>query len=232
VELEVGGHAVRISNPDRVYFPARGETKVDLARYYLSVGDGIVRALRERPCMLHRFPDGTAGERIYQKRLPKHAPEWMDTVHITFPSGRTAQMPVMADAAHLVWGVNLGVIDFNPWPARRADLDHPDELRVDLDPQPGVPFDGVREVAGLVHDVLVELGYEGYPKTSGSRGIHINVRIEPRWTFPEVRRAALALARDVEGRAPTMCPKRKKNATYDDIIIASPWAKWPNLSTP
>ena len=202
VDGEVRG--VRITNPDKVFFPARGETKLDLARYFLAVGAGALRGVLERPTVLKRFPNGATEEPFFQKRVPPQRPEWIETVRVTFPSGRHADELCPVDVAHIVWAANLGCLDLNPWAVRRADVDHPDELRVDLDPQPGVPFDGVREIAGLVHDVLVELGYEGYPKTSGSRGIHINVRIEPRWDFLECRRAALALAREVERRAPDL----------------------------
>src|ERR1700760_1342321 len=179
VELSVGTRTVRISNPDRVYFPARGETKLDLARYYLSVGDGIVRALRERPCMLHRFPDGTEGQRIYQKRLPKGAPDWVETVEVSFPSGRTAAELCVTELASVIWAVQMSTVEFHPWPSRRADTERPDELRVDLDPQPGTGFAEAKVVAEVVHEVLTDLGAVGWPKTSGSKGIHIYVRIEP-----------------------------------------------------
>jgi len=179
-ELEVDGHTVAISNPDKVFFPARGETKLDLARYYVAVGQGALRGVYERPTVLKRFPDGALGEPFFQKRVPEQRPEWIETVRVSFPSGRSADELCPVDVAHIVWAVNLGCLDLNPWPVRRADVDHPDELRVDLDPQPGVDFDVVRRVAGLVHDALDAHGLLGYPKTSGSRGIHVNVRIEPR----------------------------------------------------
>jgi len=204
IEVEVGGRVVRISNPDRVYFPARGETKLDLARYYISVGDGILRALRERPCMLHRFPDGTTGERIYQKRLPKGAPEWVETVEVRFPSGRTADELCVTELADVVWAVQMSTVEFHPWHSRRADTERPDELRIDLDPQPGTGLDEAKAVAALVHEVLDEVGAVGWPKTSGSKGVHIYVRIEPKFGFKEVRRAALAFAREVERRAPEL----------------------------
>jgi DNA ligase D len=204
VELEVGPHVVRISNPDRVYFPERGETKLDLARYYLSVGDGIVRALRERPCMLHRYPEGVAGEKIYQKRLPKGAPEWVETAQVSFPSGRVADELCVTELASVIWAVQMSTVEFHPWHSRRADVEKPDELRIDLDPQPGTGFAEAKVVAALVRDVLDELGAVGWPKTSGSRGVHIYVRIQPRFGFREVRRAALALAREVERRAPEL----------------------------
>jgi DNA ligase D len=204
VELDVGGRIVRISNPDRVYFPVGGQTKLDLARYYLAVGPGIVRALRERPCMLHRFPDGTAGERIYQKRLPKGAPDWVETVEVRFPSGRTADELCVTELASVIWAVQMSTVEFHPWHSRRADTERPDELRIDLDPQPGTGLYEAKQVAALVREVLGEVGAIGWPKTSGSRGIHIYVRIEPAFGFREVRRAALAFAREVERRAPQL----------------------------
>lgn len=202
VDLQVGEHTVRITNPDRVYFPTRGETKLDLANYYISVGDGIVRALRERPCMLHRYPEGVAGEKIYQKRLPKGAPDWVETVEVRFPSGRTADELCVTELASVVWAVQMSTVEFHPWHSRRADTERPDELRIDLDPQPGTGFSEAKQVAEVVREVLDDLGAVGWPKTSGSKGVHIYVRIEPRFGFREVRRAALALAREVERRAP------------------------------
>jgi DNA ligase D len=204
VEIEVAGRWVRVSNPDRVYFSVRGETKLDLVRYYVSVGDGIVRALRERPCMLHRFPDGTDGERIYQKRLPRGAPDWVESVEVRFPSGRTADELCVTGIASVVWAVQMSTVEFHPWHSRRADTERPDELRIDLDPQPGTGLKEAKRVAMLVREVLAEAGAVAWPKTSGSRGIHIYVRIEPRFGFREVRRAALALAREVERRAPEL----------------------------
>jgi DNA ligase D len=201
-ELEVGTRMVRISNPDRVYFPERGETKLDLAQYYIAVGDGILRALRERPCMLHRYPDGVAGEKIYQKRLPKGAPDWVETVEVEFPSGRTADELCVTELASVVWAVQMSTVEFHPWHSRRADTERPDELRIDLDPQPGTGFAECKEVAVTVHEVLDELGAVGWPKTSGSKGLHVYVRIEPAYGFREVRRAALAFAREVERRIP------------------------------
>jgi len=203
-ELEVGGRVVKITNPDRVYFPATGATKLDLARYYLSVGEGIVRALYERPCMLHRFPEGTGGERIYQKRLPKGAPDWVQTVQVAFPSGRTADELCVTELASVIWGVQMSTVEFHPWHSRRADTEKPDELRIDLDPQPGTDFEDAKVVAVLVHELLQELGAVGWPKTSGSRGIHIYLRIHPDYGFTQVRRAALALAREVERRVPDL----------------------------
>jgi bifunctional non-homologous end joining protein LigD len=202
ITIEVAGREVRLSNPGKVFFPRPGFTKLDLAEYYIAVEDAAVNQLRERPGTMKRFVDGVNGEFFFQKRVPKGAPGWLQTATFTFPSGRTATELVVNDAAHLVWAVNLGVVDFNPHPVRRSDLDHPDELRVDLDPTPGVRWSTVRKVAMSVKDVLEDHGLRGFPKTSGSRGIHVNVRIEPRWDYTEVRRAALALAREVERREP------------------------------
>ena len=203
VELEVGNHTVRISNPERVYFPARGETKLDLARYYLSVGDGIVRALRERPCMLHRFPSGVSGDKVHQKRVPAGAPPWLETVRVHFPRyNRYADELCVTERAHVIWAVQMSTVEFHPWNSRRADTEKPDEWRIDLDPGPEAGFARVRQVAHVAHEVLDELGATGWPKTSGGSGLHIYVRIEPRWGFSEVRRAALAFAREVERRAP------------------------------
>ncbi|MBB5802597.1 DNA ligase D [Saccharothrix ecbatanensis] len=203
VELEVGDRVVRISNPDRVYFPARGETKLDLARYYLSVGDGIVRALRDRPCMMHRFPSGVTGEKVHQKRLPQGAPPWVPTVRVHFPRyNRHADELCVADVADVVWAVQMSTVEFHPWNSRRFDTEKPDEWRIDLDPMPDCPFDRVRRVAHVAHEVLDELGAVGWPKTSGGAGMHIYVRIKPEWGFTDVRRAALAFAREVERRAP------------------------------
>ncbi|GHF90538.1 ATP-dependent DNA ligase [Amycolatopsis bullii] len=203
VELEVGPHTVRISNPDRVYFPARGETKLDLVNYYLSVGDGIVNALRERPCMLHRFPSGVAGEKVHQKRVPNGAPPWLETVRVTFPRyNRHADELCVTELAHVAWAVQMSTVEFHPWNSRRADTEKPDEWRIDLDPMPDCGYDRVRRVAHVAHEILDELGAVGWPKTSGGRGLHIYVRIEPRWGFADVRRAALAFAHEVERRAP------------------------------
>ncbi len=202
--LEVAGREVRLSNPGKVYFPKPGWTKLDLAEYYMTVADAALLHLRERPTVMKRFVNGILEEPIWQKRVPKNIPDWLQTATVSFPSGRTAEELAANDAAHLVWAVNLGVVDFNPWPARRNDLDHPDELRVDLDPTPGITWDAVRRTAMVVRDVLDEHGLRGYPKTSGSKGIHVNVRIEPNWDFLGVRRAALAMAREVERRAPDL----------------------------
>ena len=204
VELEVEGRSVRVSNPDKVYFPARKETKLDLVQYYLVVGDGIVRALRDRPTYLKRHPDGVGTEAIYQKRVPEHRPEWIETVRVAFPSGRHADALCVTEVAQVAWAANLATLDFHPWPARRPDVDHPDELRIDIDPQPGTGFKRATQVAALVQEVLDEIGFAGWPKTSGNRGIHVACRIEPRWDFPVVRRAALAFAREVERRAPKL----------------------------
>ena len=206
--VHVDGRDVRLSNPDKVFFPEIGLTKLDLCRYYLTVADAALRHLRDRPSVMKRYVDGVAGEPFFQKRVPKGAPEWIETAAVRFPSGRSARELVVQDAAHLAWAVNLGVVDFNPWAVRRPDLDHPDELRVDLDPGPGVPFDDVRRVALEVGDVLIEHGLRGFPKTSGSRGIHVLARIRPEHGFTEVRRAALALAREVQRRAPAIATSR------------------------
>ena len=203
VELEIGDRTVRISNPDRVYFEARGETKLDLARYYLSVGEGIVRALRERPCMMHRFPEGVSGEKVHQKRLPHGAPPWLETVRVSFPRyNRHADELCVTELASVIWAVQMSTVEFHPWNSRRSDTERPDEWRIDLDPMPDCDFDTVRRVAGVAHEVLDELGAVGWPKTSGGSGLHIYVRIEPTWGFADVRRAALAFAREVERRAP------------------------------
>jgi DNA ligase D len=202
VELPVGEHTVRISNPDRVYFPAGGQTKLDVARYYISVGEGIVRALRERPCMLHRFPEGVTGEKVHQKRLPHGAPPWVETVRVDFPSGRHALELCVTDLASVIWAVQMSTVEFHPWNSRRADTERPDEWRIDLDPMPECGFDTVRRVAHVAHEVLDEIGAVGWPKTSGGSGMHVYVRIEPRWGFSDVRRAALAFAREVQRRAP------------------------------
>ena len=202
-ELQIGDRVVRISNPDRVYFPERGETKLDLANYYVAVGDGIVNALRERPCMLHRFPTGVTGEKVHQKRLPKGAPAWVETVNIYFPRfGRTADELCVTELASVIWAVQMSTVEFHPWNSRRADVEKPDEWRIDIDPMPHCPFDRVRRVAQIVRQLLDELGATGFPKTSGGQGLHVYVRISPRWGFGDLRRAALAFAREVERRAP------------------------------
>ncbi|HXL20712.1 MAG TPA: non-homologous end-joining DNA ligase [Streptosporangiaceae bacterium] len=203
VDVEVGERTVRITNPDRMYFPALGQTKLDLVRYYMSVGEGIVRALRDRPCMLHRFPSGVAGEKVHQKRVPSGAPAWLETVRVHFPRyGRYADELCVTELASVIWAVQMSTVEFHPWNSRRADTERPDEWRIDLDPMPQCGFDTVRRVALVARDLLGELGAVGWPKTSGGNGLHIYVRIEPRWGFAEVRRAALAFAREVQRRAP------------------------------
>ena len=204
LELEVGTRVVRVSNPDKVYFPGSGHTKLDLVRYYLSVADGIVRALYERPTQLRRFPDGVEGEAIYQKRVPEKRPDWIETARVTFPSGRHADELCVTEVAQVAWAANLGTVDFHPWPSRRRDTEHSDELRIDIDPQPGTDFEDGKRVAEVVRETLAEIGYVGWPKTSGNRGIHIACRIEPLWEFPVVRRAALAFAREIERRLPKL----------------------------
>jgi DNA ligase D len=205
VELEVGDRTVRITSPQRVYFPARGETKLDLARYYISVGDGIVRALRERPCMLHRFPRGVDGQKVHQKRLPSGAPDWVQTVRVFFPRfGRTADELCVTETAAVIWAVQMSTVEFHPWNSRRADVEKPDEWRIDIDPMPDCPFSSVQRVAGVAHELLDELGATGWPKTSGGHGIHIYVRIVPEHGFGDVRRAALAFAREIERRVPEL----------------------------
>ena len=206
--LEVDGREVSISNPDKLYFPVAGITKLALVRYYLAVAEGALRGVRDRPMQLKRYVDGAEGEFFYQKRAPASRPPWIDVVELRFPSGRTAQEVVVRSAAQLAWVVNLGCIDLHPHPVRADDLEHPDELRVDLDPVPGVPWAQVREVALLVGEVLREHGLVGWPKTSGSRGLHVYARVLPRWSFAEVRQAALALAREVERRAPALATSR------------------------
>src|SRR6266516_4176120 len=201
--LDVGGTTVLVSNPGKVYFPHTGHTKLDLVRYYLAVADGALRGAAGRPNVLKRFVNGAEGEPFFHKR-----PDWIETVLLSFPSGRTAEEVVPRDAAALAWMANLGCIDLNPHPVRAEDLDHPDELRVDLDPVPGIEWPQIRDVALVCQEALEAVGLVGWPKTSGSRGIHINVRIEPRWTYAEVRRAALALARDVEQRAPSIATSK------------------------
>jgi DNA ligase D len=207
VEVDVEGRTIKVTNPDRVYFPAIGATKLDVLNYYVSVGEGIVRALYERPCMLHRYPDGVQGvegEKIYQKRIPKGAPDWVQTAEVSFPSGRNADELCVTELASVAWAVQMSTVEFHPWHTRRDEVESPDELRVDLDPQPGTGFAEAKRVAGIVHEVLDELGAAGWPKTSGNRGVHIYVRIKPDYGFREVRRAALAFAREVERRAPDL----------------------------
>ena len=203
LELQVGQHSVRISNPDRVYFPELAATKRDLAEYYLSVGPGIVNALRERPCMLHRFPKGLDGKKVHQKRIPAGAPPWVETVRLHFPRyGQHADELCVTELAQVIWAVQMSTVEFHPWNSRRADTERPDEWRIDLDPMPGSDWARVRRVAGVVHEVLDELGAVGWPKTSGGAGLHVYVRIAPDHGFGTLRRAALAFAREVERRAP------------------------------
>jgi len=202
-EVQVGERTVRISNPDRVYFPATGATKLDLVEYYLAVGPGIVNALRERPCMMHRFPSGVDGDKVHQKRVPGGAPPWLETVRVHFPRyGRHADELCVTELAHVIWAVQMSTVELHPWNSRRADVEKPDEWRIDLDPMPDCPLATVRRVAHVAHEVLEELGAVGWPKTSGGRGMHVYVRIEPSYGFSDVRRAALAFAREVERRAP------------------------------
>jgi len=206
--LQIEGREIAISNPDKVFFPQPGYTKLDLVRYYLAVADGALRGAGGRPMALKRYVNGIEGEFFYQKRAPEARPLWMEVVELKFPSGRSAREFVLRDPAQLAWIVNLGCVDLHPHPVRADDLEHPDELRVDLDPVPGVPWPQVREVALLAREVLREHGLTGWPKTSGSRGMHINVRLERRWAFQEVRAAALALAREVERRAPSLATSK------------------------
>jgi DNA ligase D-like protein (predicted polymerase) len=206
--LEVGGQQVAVTNPGKVFFPQIGLTKLDLVRYYLAVADGALRGVRDRPMALKRFVNGIGEEAFFQKRAPASVPAFVRTVALSFPSGRTADEVVVDNGAALVWVVNLGCVDLNPHPVRADDLDHPDELRIDLDPGPGVPWGAVREVALVVNEVLGDHGLVGWPKTSGSRGIHVYARIERRWGFAQVRRAALAVAREVERRAPSLATSK------------------------
>ncbi|GHG52401.1 non-homologous end-joining DNA ligase [Streptomyces griseocarneus] len=244
LELTVGERTVRLSNPDKVYFPARGFTKYDLVRYYLSVGDGVLRALRERPTTLERYPDGVEGESFFQKRAPRNLPEWIPTGRIAFPSGRYADEICPTETAAVLWAVNLGCLTFHPWPVRRGDTDHPDELRIDLDPQPGTGYADAVRAALELRDVLEGLGLNGWPKTSGGRGLHVFVPIRPDWTFVQVRRAAIAVARELERRAPeritTAWWKEQRgekifvdyNQTARDRTIASAYSVRPRPHAP
>jgi bifunctional non-homologous end joining protein LigD len=236
--LEVAGREVAITNPDKVFFPRAGHTKLDVAKYYKSVAEGALRGIAARPIVLKRYVDGAEGEPFFQKRAPEQHPEWIETVELSFPSGRTAREIVVRDAAQLLWIVNLGCIDLNPHPVRADDLEHPDELRVDLDPGPGTSWDDVRRVALIVRDVLGDHELRGWPKTSGSRGIHVYVRIERRWSFDQVRRATLAVARDVERRAPALATSKwwkeerhgvfiDYNQNAKDRTVASAWSVRP-----
>ncbi|WP_433859506.1 non-homologous end-joining DNA ligase [Streptomyces kronopolitis] len=202
VELDVAGRTVRLSNPDKTYYPERGFTKMDVAQYYLAVADGVLRGLRDRPTTMQRFPDGVEGEFFYQKRAPKGLPDWLPTARITFPSGRFADEMCPTEPAAVLWAANLGCLTFHPWPVRRNDTEHPDELRIDLDPQPGTGFADAVRVAHALRELLTEHGLRGWPKTSGGRGVHVYVPLRPHWTFTEVRRAAITVARELERRMP------------------------------
>ncbi len=206
--LELAGHEVAISNPSKVFFPRAGVTKLDMVRYYLSVSAGALAGVSGRPMALKRFVNGAESEPFFQKRAPDKRPDWIETVELRFPSGRTADEVVVSDEAALAWVINLGCIDLNPHPVRVFDLEHPDELRVDLDPVPGVDWPQIRDVALVARDVLADFGLTGWPKTSGSRGMHIYARIEPRWPFGDVRRAAVAVAREIERRAPDLATSK------------------------
>ncbi|MFJ4840916.1 non-homologous end-joining DNA ligase [Streptomyces sp. NPDC088746] len=202
MELDVDGRAVRLSNPDKVYFPEKGYTKKDVAGYFQAVGPGILRALRERPTTLQRFVDGVEGDFFYQKRAPKNLPDWTPTARIEFPSGRHADEMCPTELGAVLWAVNLGTLTFHPWPVRRADTDHPDELRIDLDPQPGTDYADAVRAAHELRSVLEDHGLRGWPKTSGGRGIHVFVPLVPEWTFTQVRRSAIAVGRELERRMP------------------------------
>ncbi|MFY9616335.1 MAG: DNA polymerase domain-containing protein, partial [Candidatus Dormiibacterota bacterium] len=239
--IEVDGKEIAISNPSKVFFPEIGVTKMELVEYYLAVGPGALRGCFERPTVMKRFPEGAEGEFFFQKRVPANRPPWLDTVTVHFPSGRSAELLAPTDLAHVVYAINLGCIDLNPWPVRRADVDHPDELRVDLDPTPEAGWADVKSVALVVNDVLNDLGLTGYPKTSGSRGIHVYVRIAPEWDFTGVRRAALALGREVERRVPELATtawwKEQRHGVFIDYnqnardrTIASAYSVRPSPS--
>ena len=200
LEMQVGERTVRVTHPGKVYFPDRNLTKLDLVQYYLAVGEGALRALRDRPTTLQRYPEGIGGESFFQKRVPKDLPDWIPTARISFPSGRHADEMSPTEVGALIWAANRGCLTFHPWPVRRADTDHPDELRIDLDPQPGTDYADAARVAQVLREVLDEVGLQGWPKTSGGRGLHVFVPIEPRWTFVEVRRATIAVARELERR--------------------------------
>jgi DNA ligase D len=203
--VEVAGREVRVSSPSKVLFPERGETKLDLVRYYQAVGDPLLRAAGDRPALMQRFPQGAGGPSFFQKRVPQGAPEWLRTTTVTTPNGTPSNALVLADLAHVVWAVNLGCLGFHLWPSRWDDQGHADELRIDLDPQPGVGFAEVRAAAGEVRTLLDELGVVGLPKTTGNRGVHVYVRLEPRWDPYQVRSAAVAVARELERRRPDLC---------------------------
>ncbi|MFJ1891936.1 non-homologous end-joining DNA ligase [Streptomyces sp. NPDC093108] len=244
MELEADGRAVRLSHPDKVYFPEKGYTKRDVAEYFLAVGPGITRALRDRPTTLQRFVDGVEGEFFYQKRAPKNLPDWIPTARIAFPSGRPADEICPAGLAAVIWAANLGTLTFHPWPVRSADTDHPDELRIDLDPQPGTDYADAVRAAHELRSVLDDHGLRGWPKTSGGRGIHVFVPIAPEWTFTEVRRAAIAAGRELERRMPdrvtTAWWKEERgerifvdfNQTARDRTIASAYSVRPRPYAP
>jgi DNA ligase D len=260
VILDADGREVRVSSPDRVIFEPTGSTgevrKAQIAEYYIAVGEGIMRALRERPTTLERWPKGVhddtvvatrqsrGGDAFYQKRVPKGAPEWVETARIEFPSGRHADEIAPTELAVVVWCAHMGTLTFHPWPVRRSDVDHPDELRIDLDPQEGTDFDDAVKVAGEARTLLGELGYRGFPKTSGGRGLHIYVRVEPRWSFTEVRHAAIAFGRELERRMPgevtTKWWKEERgervfvdyNQNARDRTIASPYSVRPKPGAP
>ncbi|MFB9903337.1 non-homologous end-joining DNA ligase [Allokutzneria oryzae] len=235
-EVRVGERAVRVSSPDKIYFPERGITKRQVAEYYLAVADPLLKVLRDRPTTLKRYLDGVTGEFFYAKRVPKGAPDWVEPVRITFPSGRAAEEICPTEPAVIVWAANLGTFDFHPWPVRRPAVDHPDELRIDLDPQPGTDFADAVRVAGVLREVLADAGLTGYPKTSGGRGIHVLVRIRPEWDFIAVRHAVIAIAREVERRMPSLATvswwKEERgervfldyNQAARDRTVASAWS--------
>ncbi|HYU25301.1 MAG TPA: non-homologous end-joining DNA ligase, partial [Thermoanaerobaculia bacterium] len=238
IAIEAAGREVVITNPHKIFFPRAGHTKLDLVNYYAAAAEGALRGINARPIVLKRYVNGADEEPFFQKRAPDKHPDWVETVELRFPSGRTAREFVVRDAAQLLWIVNLGCIDLNPHPVRADDLDHPDELRVDLDPGPGVGWNDVTRVALIVKDVLDDCGLRGWPKTSGSRGIHVNVRIDRRWSFDQVRRAALALAREVERRAPELATSKwwkeerhgvflDYNQNAKDRTVASAWSVRP-----
>ncbi|MGW1427970.1 non-homologous end-joining DNA ligase [Streptomyces sp. NPDC002431] len=244
MELDVDGRAVRLSNPDKVYFPEKGYTKRDVAEYFLAVAPGITRALRDRPTTLQRFVDGIEGEFFYQKRAPKNLPDWIPTARIAFPSGRTADEICPTEPAAVLWAANLGTLTFHPWPVRSADTDHPDELRIDLDPQPGTDYADAVRAAHELRSVLDDHGLRGWPKTSGGRGLHVFVPIAPKWTFTEVRRATIAVGRELERRMPdrvtTAWWKEERgerifvdyNQTARDRTIASAYSVRPSPHAP
>lgn len=244
VELEADGRAVRLSNPDKVYFPEKGYTKRDVAAYFLAVGPGITRALRDRPTTLQRFVDGVEGEFFYQKRAPKNLPDWIPTARITFPSGRPADEICPTELGAVIWAANLGTLTFHPWPVRSTDTDHPDELRIDLDPQPGTDYADAVRAAHELRSVLDDHGLRGWPKTSGGRGIHVFVPIAPEWTFTEVRRATIAAGRELQRRMPdrvtTAWWKEERgerifvdfNQTARDRTIASAYSVRPRPYAP